>query len=304
MLSAAFFASILLAPATAYSSPSPSPSLDGVLKAPLSSGYLEMNAGPGVLEGPVMASDIASSPKDMNALDRDGFLTGFGRTWIDQSNKREMAELVMAFSGGAGAKKWMKASEQTDKADRSYAHPISINGIAFYYGVHLVNPSQPSFIDVVGFVKGNDFFAVGFGSETDDHGASIATQAKGQYDFAPSQTIPPSQWPENASTLADRIGGAAGAAFLYAVVVALLAGMVLLVVGLIRRRQGRPVMLGLADAGSVQMSPDGYYWWDGQGWKDASAEVPPGAQRSKNGCYWWDGRVWRQAPQPPRHPTA
>ena len=299
MFSAAFLASILLAPITAPASPSPSPSLDTLLKAPVSSGYLEMSAGPGVLEGPVIASDIASSPNDLKALDRDGFLSGFGRTWIDQSNKREMAELVMAFSGGAGAKKWMKASEQSDKADRTYAHTISVNGIASYYGVHLVNPNQPSFIDVVGFVKGNDFFAVGFGSETDDHGASIATQAKGQYDFAPSQTIPPSQWPENAWTFADRIGGAAGGALLYAVVVVFLAGVVLLVVGLVRRRQGRPVMHAFADAGSVQMSPDGYYWWDGQAWKDASLEVPSAARRSEDGYYWWDGRVWRPLPQPP-----
>lgn len=299
ILSGAILATFLLAPISTHASPNPSPSLDSVLKSPLSSGYIEINAGPGVLEGPVAAGDIASSPNDVKSLDRDGFVAGYGRTWIDQSNKREMAELVLAFSGGAGAKKWLNTSEKSDKADRSYSYAITVKGIASYYGVHLVNASMPSFIDVVGFVKGNDYFAVGLGSEIDDRGASIASQAKGQYDFAPSNTIPPSQWPENASTLADRVAGTVGGAFLDTMVLAFLAGTVLLVVGLVRRRQGRAWMPAFAGAGSVHMSPDGYYWWDGQAWKDASAEAPPSAQRSADGYYWWDGRVWRPVPQAP-----
>jgi hypothetical protein len=46
-------------------------------------------------------------------------------------------------------------------------------------------------------------------------------------------------------------------------------------------------------AASIQMSPDGCWWWDGGGWQDAITSSPPTAQYSADRCYWWDGNSWR-----------
>jgi hypothetical protein len=54
---------------------------------------------------------------------------------------------------------------------------------------------------------------------------------------------------------------------------------------------------------SLQMSPDGNYWWDGQTWRDAAHEAPPWAQRSSDGIYWWDGSNWRPVPPAPQPPA-
>jgi hypothetical protein len=294
-------AAIPLLTVAASPSPTPSPTLDRVLAAPVSSGYSEVAKGQGLLEGPFTAQDFAGSGPDaaQATLVKDGFVAGFGRTWFDQSRQHELAELVIAFSGAAGAKKWLGSSEKVDKADQFYAHAIPVAGIEKYYGVHLANPTQPSFIDIVAFIKGNDFFAVGFASQMDDLGTSVAKQAKGQFDFAPSHTIAPSQWPENRSTATDLIIRAVGGLVFTMAIVAFLAGAVFLVVGVNRRRRGGIATPAFAGGGHLHMSPDGSYWWDGQAWRDASRDVPPGALRSADGYYWWDGRVWRPVPEPP-----
>jgi hypothetical protein len=286
---------------SASPSPTPAPSLQTVLAQPVTSGYSEVAKGQGILEGPFTAQDYGGSSTDQSQtmLERDGFVAGYARTWFDQPRQHELAELVIAFTGATGAKKWLAAAEKTDKADQYYTRAIPVAGIDKYYGVHLANPGQPSFVDIVAFVKGNDFFAVGFASQTDDLGTSVAKQAKGQFDFAPSQTIPPSQWPENRLNVADLAGRVAGGTVLSAAILALLVGVVLLAVGLMRRRGRVAAMLAPAAAGAVHMSPDGSYWWDGQEWRDASRDAPPNALRSPDGYYWWDGRVWRPVPQPP-----
>jgi hypothetical protein len=144
-----------------------------------------------------------------------------------------------------------------------------------------------------------------------------SNQAKSQFDSAPDGTIPSSQWPENARSVSGSfpIGAFAGAVAFVVVVVALLAFFVM------RRRGATPMPVGQyampgapgasgmpTAGGAVQMSPDGNYWWDGQGWKDASQEAPPMAQRSSDGTLWWDGQKWRPigpAPQeqPPTWPS-
>src|SRR6266852_2428860 len=108
-------AGMLLNPLTAHASPNPSPSLDRVLVVPQVSGYVEVDAGQGLLEGPFSAKDFAAASSELSAariqavLQSDGFVAGYGRTWIDQPNQRALAELVIAFKGGAGAKKWMRS---------------------------------------------------------------------------------------------------------------------------------------------------------------------------------------------------
>ena len=293
-------AGVLLAPLTVSGSPSPSPSpsLGTVLASPLASGFVEVTPGQGPVEGPITAHEIAGSGVNPNqdeaTLSRDGFVGGYGRTWVDNASKHELQELVIAFSGGAGAQRWMGASKKTDTENQYFIHAVPVDGVPSYYGVHLANPTQSEYVDIIGFVKGNDYFLVAAASTVDDLDPSTALQAKGQYDFAPSSTIPPSQWPEHPLGPLARFTNLAGA---YGPYIALLLGVLLLAVlaFLVIRRRRRA---GTAAVGEVQMSPDGTYWWDGQAWRDASKEVPPAALRSADGYYWWDGRMWRLMPEP------
>jgi hypothetical protein len=79
---------------------------------------------------------------------------------------------------------------------------------------------------------------------------------------------------------------------------------VIVVVAIMRRRRQLPVAAAIPTATSamatpanIQMSADGRFWWDGQGWKDTEVEVPPNVQRSADGGQWWDGRGWRPVPR-------
>lgn len=292
-------AGILLAPVTASAGPSPSPSLGRVLADPLASGFVEVTPGQGPVEGPITAREIAGSGVNPNqdeaSLVQDGFVGAFGRTWVDNVNKHELQELVIAFSGGAGAARWMGASKKTDSENQYFIHSVAVAGVPSYYGVHLANPTQSEYVDIIGFVKGNDYFLVAAASTSDDLDATTAVQAKGQYDFAPLNTIPPSQWPEHPIGTLARFSSLAVAYGPYGLIAVGLVMLVILAILLVRRRR----RAGVAALGEVQMSPDGTYWWDGLAWRDASQEVPPAALRSGDGYYWWDGRMWRLMPETP-----
>ncbi len=303
----------------AAASPSPNPSLDTVLARPPSADFNELTTS--ALNGAFTAHDWAtlngsgSAATDTeNALNRDGFVAGYGKTWAQVSSGHALIEAVMAFNGGQGARKALTGLEAGDKSDSAYKHSITLSGIDPYYGAHFVDTTNNVVEDLFAFAKGNDVFGVLFVSDKDDVAALAATQAKAQYDTAPASTIPTSDWPENASPRSSFPTGA------FAIAV----GFVVVVVGLIaflalRRRStaamaGAYGMAGMAGAagspdmtaGAVQMSPDGNYWWDGQTWRDAAHEAPPGAQRSSDGTLWWDGRNWRpvQAASPEQPPTA
>jgi hypothetical protein len=293
-------AALALLPVTAMAaSPSPSPSLDKVLVSPVATGFVEISPGQGV-EGPITSQQIATAGTNANqdeqALSADGFVGGYGRTWFDQAKKHELQEVVIAFRGGAGAVKWLGSSESTDRANQYFIHTVPVGGIPSYYAVHLADPPQSAYVDIIGFVKGNDYFLIAAASTSDDLDTSTAMQAKGQYDFAPSNTIPPSEWPEHPGNIFVRTATLASGLGSEAIVIALLIALVVLAVMLIRRRRTGLVLSTAAIAG-VQMSPDGSYWWDGQGWRDAAQETPPAALRSGDGFYWWDGRVWRLMPK-------
>jgi len=297
-------AAFAVLPAVALAAPSPSPGLSGILAPPPTADYVEANATvPGVVEGQFDAKTFASRSGHGNVaaiqqtLELDGFLDGYGRTWVQKVSRRVLVEFVMAFTGGDGANKWLSGSELADKADPNYQHSISVTGIDSYYGARFFYSSSHAYEDAYVFVKGNDFFVVAALSANDDLGNIAADQTKVQYSAAPDATIPQSQWPQSSSsTAAYNFGSFLGGA----IVLALLAGVVLLVVGLVRRSRRQTGLAGALPAAmpgaGVQMSPDGRYWWDGQSWRDAQVEVPPTAQRSPDGRSWWDGRQWRPVP--------
>jgi hypothetical protein len=293
-------------------SPSPNPSLDTFLATPPETNYVELSATTqGVIEGPFDAEKYikmgsTTDPASVRAtLDRDGFIGGFGRTWVQTGTRRALVEAVVAFKGAEGAKKWLVASEVADKGDVNYKRSLSTSGLDSYYGAHF--ESANSFVDEISFVKGNDYFIVATAGPADDAGTRVSKQAKTQFDKAPDSTIPKDQWPETvASKAATSVGGVVGGIVVAVIVLALLAVGAVVVM---RRRRPQMAMAGgvpgampgampgaVPGAAAVTVSADGKYWWDGQAWKDAAIEVPPTAQRSGDGRMWWDGSTWRPVP--------
>ena len=191
---------------------SPSVNLDRVLAPPPTVDYApdaEGNGTPiGAFDAIVYASQVSagSDPSLATTLTRDGFVAGYGAGWTEQTNGRALVELVVAFSGGNGARSWLATAQAAARSSDYYTRSIVVPGVGLYYGVHYSNPSGPAYADVVSFVKGNDFFTVGFISSADDLGTAAALQARKQFDAAPADSIPPSQWPENVHLLAGGIG--------------------------------------------------------------------------------------------------
>jgi hypothetical protein len=195
----------------------------------------------------------------------------------------------MAFGAGDGANRWLRSAQLADKADPNYQNSLSLTGIDNYYGAHFFYASSKTYGDGFAFVKGNDFFTLIFVSAADDLGTQAADQAKVQFSSAPDYTIPPAQ--QNPGNSAAYAAGGLTADVLF---IAIIVGVILFVVGMVRRSRRRPAIA----VGALQLSPDGRYWWDGQAWKDSQLEIPATAQKSADGQLWWDGRAWRPVPPP------
>jgi hypothetical protein len=301
---------LALTPAAAAALPTPSPSLDKVLVAP-PAGFTPLSDA--AFHGSFTAHDYAvntdsTQPDEIEkTLAHDGFVDGYKQSWIDAVSQRAILEVVMAFAGARGARSWLIAAEAGDKADPNYIRAESISGVSPYYGAHFKNPANNTFGDIFTFVKGNDVFIVAVASAKDDGLPLATTQTRAQHDQAPNETIPSSQWPENATKASGSFPlpaiGIIGVLIVLAVVAALIVAM--------RRRPGSapaavpeaagtvaaPGAMGSPPAAGVQMSTDGEQWWDGQTWRDAASEAPPAAQRSSDGALWWDGQSWRPVPR-------
>jgi hypothetical protein len=333
---------LLLQSAIALAAPTPSPGLDGILLKPLATGYKEApKSGPGLLEGPfdsakyaeaIAASDIAPTKQ---ALDRNGFLSGFGRSWTSSPTGHLLVTAVLAFSGAKGATAWLRQSEAADKADPNYSQALTISGIDTYYGARVIDKVHKVYGDAFIFAKGNDVVIVTYVSNKNDLGTIAATQARKQFDATPPYTIPADQWPENKVVASSPI---AALKTIGLVVGALLVLGVLGAGGFIFWSRRRPALQSIpaqdppgfvsgtsitapqgaatppavalpmavavsgAPAPPIQegpfvMSEDRLSWWDGAAWRNAEHEVPPAAQRSEDGNFWWDGEVWK--PMPP-----
>lgn len=223
----------LVATSAILAAPTPVVSLDTILAPPPTASFVPDTESSGTPVGHFDAAEYAGfvsggGDSALTAtLGRDGFAGGFGASWTEQTTRRGLVELVVAFAGGQGARSWLGTAEAQARASNFYVGPVLVAGIRPYFGVHYADPSGPSFADVVSFVKGNNFFTVGFTSNADDLGDAAATQAKAQFDFAPADSIPPAQWPENKQLLAGGIGAlkVAGVAALVIVGLGLLVSM-------------------------------------------------------------------------------
>jgi hypothetical protein len=277
--------------------PSPSPSLDTILAAP-PSGFTGLTTA--FLHGHFTADDYAANADAAKrsgivaTLNRDGFVDGFSNTWVSQSSQHVLIEAVLAFKGGKGAHDWLIAVEEADKKDARFVRADTLSGLGTYYGAHLVDTASKTYGDEFSFVKGNDVFAVVVASTKDDALPQAMSQATSQFNAAPSETIPSSQWPENQPGAEPDWGKLSADVFVGLLVVGF---VVFVVMNQVRAR--RRLAAASTATGGVQMSPDGNYWWDGQTWRDAAHEAPPFAQRSGDGALWWDGRAWRPIPHAP-----
>jgi hypothetical protein len=289
---------IALAPLTAMASPSPSPTLDAVLAAAPNTDFVEVAISPDEDEGPFNATEYAAAfvgnPADtQKSLANYGFIAGYGRTWINLKAKKVLIEEVAAFAGGRGAKGWLAETGLGAMKNPSYEHPDPIDGIDSANGAHFhYSSGSLAYEDDFGFVKGNDYFYVHVESANDDGAALGANQARTQFAFAPSSTIPASDWPENSGT-----NSVIGRILLLGAVAI---GAVLSLIARSRRQQRVGAPGPNAAVPNLQLSPDGRHWWDGQEWKSAEQWVPPGVQRSPDGRWWWDGHRWRSIPALPR----
>ncbi|TMC52520.1 MAG: hypothetical protein E6J20_11325 [Chloroflexi bacterium] len=224
-------------PVASAASPSPSPSLNTVIASPAATGYADDTTTAIPIHGAFDLQEYVGflSPADTSAADaslrRDGFVSGYAHSWIQKPSNHLLLELVVAFAGGEGARRWLTESAASDKASSHYVRAISMSGIDPYYGWHLADATGPDYADVISFVKGNDFFLVGVDSPADDLADSASGQARRQYDAAPPYSIPPSQWPEGDTTLSHGYNVA---------LLAVLAGSIVVSAALVVRRARRP----------------------------------------------------------------
>ena len=309
---------LALQPALALAAPTPSPSLDGVLAAPPAADFKELPsttegifAGAFDAKGYVTISGTPDPDNDQKTMEHDGFLSGFGKTWLQSSKNHVMVEAVLAFTGADGASKWMRQAEAADKALPSYKSALTLNGVGGYYGAHLFDSTSGLYSDGFVLVKGNDAFLIVFASRKDDLADTAPTQAKKQFDGAPESTIPKSQWPESkVSGFLSDPGTLVGHVLFGILVVGGIGALIFVIARSRRRPTLQPVAAGggyvppaavatpAVPTSTIQMSDDRRSWWDGMSWRDAEREVPPAAQRSTDGQFWWDGQAWR-----PTHTT-
>jgi hypothetical protein len=277
ILGALMLAASLTLPISAAAAPNPSPSLAQIM-LPAPSGYTAQTSS--ALSGSFASHNLSSAwgtraAEAQNALEQDGFVDGYGITVVNHTVHHAVIEYIVAFAGGQGAMNWLSFAEAGDKADPTYQHADSISGIDSYYGEHNVYPSH-DVSDAFVFVKGNDFFVVGYESTQDDVLSLAITRAKNQYDSAPNSTIPAAQWPENAKAATASQGASQDAGFALgspigdAIIALLVVGVIRLVVGMViryRRARTLKAAIPLEMPAGVQMSPDGGYWWDGEQWR-------------------------------------
>lgn len=301
----AALAAFALTPAGVAADTNLQPPLDQIL-VPAPSGYALFKPS-GLPHGFFGLDEYAASWGGENAADASqqlqqyGFVGGYELQWTDPTNVHVLIESVIAFAGGRGARSWFLTSNKGDHNDTAYRHDDLDPGLgADAYGVHSVLPSSHGdlVLDAFVFARGNDVVAVGFLSEHDDVLDAATSQASSQYSHTPDYTLPPSQWPENATSSQDAFpltGVLIGVLVLGLLAAGVGGGYVMLQ----RTRAPSPVAVAAAPM-PFQVSPDGRYWFDGARWIDSAQDPPPFAQRSPDGSMWWDGYVWRPVPQSAR----
>ncbi|HET7420216.1 MAG TPA: hypothetical protein VFL27_07530 [Candidatus Dormibacteraeota bacterium] len=236
--------------------------------------WVQADANPTNGIGPFDALDYTVYENDggvaARALNRDGFVGGYGRYWVQLGTRDGLIERVFQFNSNSGALSWygeLKMGNQTAKQFKRNIPALGPN-VRASFGAEL--DFSDGWRDYrVEFAKGNYFFAVHMGSFTSDLSAAVLAQGEKQYDAAPQPTSAPIDLRAAATNPAPLlIGGAIGIGLILAVTV------VVIVVLAVRGRRLTAASPVPAATG-VQTSPDGLYWWDGGRWRVVATDPPP-----------------------------
>jgi hypothetical protein len=279
---------VIAAAALQIAAASPTPDLREFLAPAPGADWLEAPAGPNVINGPFSAHDWAVYVEDdptERALNRDGFVTGYGRAFEQKVTQDFLEEQVFQFKTASGAGHTYDAFKIDAKTDKNYKSEFPAWDSTTSWGVEFANDQGDRMFSVQ-FRKGSLLFIVNLWTQKDDLSASVVDFAHKDFDLAPETT----ELAASAQSLPQ------AAAWVIALSLFALVVLVLGVIFVLVRRRPTPVSAALA-AGGVQMSDDGSYWWDGVRWRSAATDVPPTAQRSADGAYWWDGKSWRRTGQ-------
>jgi hypothetical protein len=279
---------------------SPVADLGSVLAPTPAADYVEATPDATILDGPFTAQEYADFI-NANGLNGNGvvaafavygFKRGYAGTWVERGRQRVLVERVFEFSAGSGAHSFFGNNKLGAQTSKIYTGDIDTSAVPKSFGVRADEKGTSEFIAL--FEKGNDVYEVLMASQTEDLTPELQAQLLAQYRFAPDQTIPKSQWTSSFTAgVSNSPAFVTGAILAGVVILALMLGVVVLVIALVRRgSRAQPVPIGLS------LSPDGAYWWDGTQWRDATLEAPPGAHRSPDGAFWWDGQAWRALPAP------
>jgi len=262
---------------------SPTPDLSTYLAGAPGTDWLEAPAGPDVLDGPFNAHDWASYVEDTSteaALNRDGFVSGYGRAWEQKVSQDFVEEQVLLFHASKGANHAYDSFKLDGKTDKTYKSDLATWDDANAWGA-MFQFDDGNRVYSVQFRKGNLVFLVNWYTTNQDLSQRTLDIAHNEFAAAPDGL----QLTSNSVSLAQPAQWAIG---LGLVVLVVLVGTVIFV--LIRRRGPQTAFA----ATGIQMSADGAYWWDGAQWRSSATEIPPMAQRSPDGAYWWDGHTWRR----------
>lgn len=250
--------------------------IGSLLVAAPSSDWVELDADRSQVIGPFDALDYDVYQKDSGsserALNRDGFVAGYGREWEQRGTRDGLIERVFQFRTSGGALSWYRGLKLGNQTAKEYKRDIAALGPEDQasFGVEL--DFSDGWRDYrIEFAKGDYFFAIHMGSAASDYAAGALAQAQKQYDAAPE----PAPEPVNpglarANTAPLLVGGGIVIGLIVVVTVAVIA------VVAVRGRRRPPIAPSSAGAG-VTMSPDGAYWWDGGRWRLVATDPPPPA---------------------------
>jgi hypothetical protein len=183
----------------AEAAPSPNPAaLRATLADPISQDFVEADQGtPGTVEGSLDATRYVDSTSAtaaerqgmLDSLNRNGFISGYGREWYKPRSNDFLGELVLAFTNPNGARATASLSKiryAQDKGFQSFTDSLIPGGYA------LTEVASGYSWTVVVFTKADGMYAVAGGSPSDFMSADVLAQAQKEYRLAPANTLAPS----------------------------------------------------------------------------------------------------------------
>lgn len=196
---AALAACMTVTPIAAQAAPTPNPAaLRATLADPISQDFVEADQGtPGTVEGSMDAARYAASSSAttgerqslIDSLNRNGFISGYGREWYKPRSNDFLGEIVLVFTNSSGARATASLSKVRYAQDKGF-QSFTDSPIPGAYALTTVS-SGYSWTIVV-FTKADGLYAVAGGSTTDFMSADVLAQAQKEFRLAPANTLTPS----------------------------------------------------------------------------------------------------------------